>query len=107
MANFLQSASFNGLGTMSTTVDTAGPYYVKGQLSLPTLVSGMGASLVVVTINLNGGGALYTGLAGAEGFYKDLLCAAGDIINVILSSGAAPDQPLNVIKSNISIGSGQ
>lgn len=106
MDNFNQNVVFTGLGTQSFTIPTAGIYFVEGHLSLPTLVSGGGASSVLVTVNQNGS-PVYTGQAGAEGFYKDLSCAANDVIAVVLSSSAAADLPTNVIKANISIGLGE
>lgn len=106
MDNYVQNTVFNGLGTQSFTIPIAGPYFVEGHLSLPSLVGGGGASQVVVTINQNGS-PIYTGQAGAEGFYKDMLCAANDVIAVVLNSSAAPNLGLNVIKANISIGLGE
>jgi len=106
MSDISQNLEFNGLGTYTMITTVAGPYFVKGNVSLPTLVGGGGASSVVVTVNQNGS-PKYVGLPGAEGFYTDLLCAANDVIAVVFSSAAAADQPLNVIKSSISIGFGQ
>ncbi len=106
MANYAQNLVFNGLGTLSTVVPAAGPYFVEGKLSLPTIVGGSGPSSVVVTVNQNGS-PIYTGIAGAEGFYLDVTCAALDTIAIVLTSSAAADAPLNVIKMTVSIGSGQ
>lgn len=103
---FNQSSAFSGLGTYSVAVPNAGPYAVDGKIALPTIVDGGGPSAVVVAININGGGSLYTGIAGAEGFKADVLCAANDIINVVLSSAAAADQGLNVVKSVINVSQG-
>lgn len=105
MASFNQNAVFNGLGTFSLKVPEAGPYFVEGHISLPTLVGGGGASSVVVVVNQNGS-PVYTGNAGAEGFRANLLCAANDTVAVVFSSSADADQSLNVIKSNISVGLG-
>jgi hypothetical protein len=45
-----------------------------------------------------------TGIAGAEGFYVKITgAAAGDTINMLLSSSNAADQGLNVIKTNVAI----
>lgn len=106
MDNFNQNVVFAGLGTESFTIPITGVYFIEGHLSLPTLVGGGGASSVLVTINQNGS-PVYVGNAGAEGFYKDLSCVLGDVIAVVLSSAAAADAPLNVIKANISIGLGE
>lgn len=105
MSSFNQNASFSGLGTFSITVQIAGPYFLEGKISLPTLTNGGGASSCLVTINQNGS-PIYTGLAGAEGFKKDTLCAAGDVLAIVLSSSAPADQPLNAIKTVIAIGQG-
>lgn len=105
MAIYSQNLVFNGLGTLSTTVPAAGLYFFDGHLSLPTLTDGGGVSSVVVVINQNGS-PVYTGSAGAEGFYTTLNCAANDVIAFVFSSAAAADQGLNVIKATISIGSG-
>lgn len=105
MANYNQNLVFNGLGTLSTTVPLAGPYFVDGHISLPTLTAGGGVSAVLVVVNQNGS-PVYTGQAGAEGFYTTLNCAANDVIAMVFSSSAPADQPLNVVKSVIAIGSG-
>lgn len=107
MANFNQNLEFCGLGTLSFTIPVAGPYFVEGHISLPTLTGGGGVSACLVTLNLNGGAAFYTGVAGAEGFKADFTGAVGDVLNIIFSSSAAADQPLNVIKSQISLGIGE
>jgi hypothetical protein len=101
-----QNFTATGLSTLSTYAPAAGPAFVKGKVQVPTLVNGGGASSVVVTVNQNGS-PIYTGVAGAEGFYTVMSCALNDVIAVVFSSSAAADQGLNVIKSEISIGSGQ
>jgi len=102
-----QNFVFNGLGTLSTTVVTAGLYFVKGKVTdFPSLVNGGGASSLVVTVNQNGS-PKYTGSAGASGFYTNLSCAANDVIAVVFSSSASADSALNVIKSSVSIGLGE
>ena len=109
--SFNQNFTATGLSTLTASVPQAGPTFVKGKLSLPTLVGGGGASSCVVTVSqtpLSGSPTVvYTGSAGAEGFFVNILCAAQDTVTVALSSSAAPDQPLNVIKAQIQIGSGQ
>lgn len=107
MAAFNQNLVFNGLGTLSLTVPVAGAYFIDGKISLPTMPKGDSApSSCLVTINQNGS-PIYTGIAGAEGFYKTVTCAASDVLAMVFSSSAAVDQPLNVIKSVVSIGLGQ
>lgn len=104
---FNQNLSFVGLGTLSITVPLAGAYFVDGKISLPTLSKGdVAPSAVLVTVNQNGS-PVYTGQAGAEGFYTTLSCAASDVIAMVFSSAAAVDQGLNVIKSTVSIGLGE
>jgi hypothetical protein len=96
-----------GLGTLAWNVDTAGPYFIKGKISVPTLVGGGGASAVVATVKQNGT-TIYTGPAGAQGFYlNNILCALNDAMSVVFSSSAPADLPLNVIRSVVSYGLGQ
>lgn len=103
---FNQELVLNGLGTVSVTVPQAGPYFVEGHTSLPTLVGGGGASSLVTVVNQNGS-PVYTGSAGAEGFKAQVVCAANDVIAVVFSSSATEDSGRNVIKSNISISLGE
>lgn len=105
---FNQNVTLSGLQSYSVAVPTAGPYFVAGTLTLPTVTGGGGQSSAVVTIT-NGTGpvTVYTGTAGAQGFYTDTLCAAGDVLTIAVTSGNANDQPLNVVKAVVSIGSGQ
>ncbi len=102
-----QNLTFAGLGTLSITVPLAGAYFFKGSISLPTLAKGdISPSALVVTVNQNGS-PIYTGQAGAEGFYVTASCAANDVMAMVFSSAATVDQGLNVIKSVISVGLGQ
>ena len=102
-----QNLTFAGLGTLSVTIPQAGAYFFKGKISIPTIAKGdVGPSSCLVTINQNGS-PVYTGIAGAEGFYTDIACALNDVIAMVFSSAAAVDQGLNVIKSTISYGLGQ
>ncbi len=105
-SGFNQNIESTGLSTISTTVPYAGPYFVKGMITLPTLVDGGGASSLVVTVNQNGS-PVYTGSAGAEGFYTNISCAAFDVIAVVFSSSASVDALSNALQSVISIGQGQ
>lgn len=105
---FNNNAAIGGLNTYSVAVPAAGPYFLSGKLSLPTIVNGGGQSSVVVTItNSTGPVTLYTGPAGAEGFCVDTLCAANDVLNIALTSANANDQGPNTVKAVVSIGSGQ
>lgn len=105
-SGFNQNIESTGLNTVSTTVPYAGPYFVKGKFTIPTLVGGAGASSLVVTVNQNGS-PVYVGQVGPEGFYTNISCAAYDVIAIVLSSSAAVDAALNAIKCVYSIGQGQ
>ena len=104
MAITNSSLVFNGLGTFSNvfTFPAAGPYYVQGQITLPTLVGGAGASAVVVVVKQNSS-TVYTGNAGATGFGTLINAAAGDTVSLVLSSSNAADQGLNVIKTSMQV----
>ena len=105
---FNQNFTSTGLGTLQFTIPTAGPYNLDGKLSLPTNTDdgNTGTSSCVVTINQNGS-PIYVGLPGAEGFHKNFLGAVGDVMQVVTSSAAAIDQPLNLIKMVAGCSSGQ
>lgn len=105
MANFTALQSINGLGVFPIfTAPAAGVYFVNGQLNLPSIPQGSGASQVVCVVK-NGGSTLYTGAAGATGFQvNQIVCAAGDAITVTLTSAAAPDQGLNVVRGVVGSG---
>lgn len=105
-SGFNQNIESTGLNTVSVTVPYAGAYSVSGKFTLPTIVDGAGASSLVVTVNQNGS-PIYTGLAGAEGFYTNVSCAAFDIIAFVLSSSAAVDAVNNAVKAVYSISQGQ
>jgi hypothetical protein len=107
-SGFNQNIESTGLNTVSTTVPYAGPYFVKGKFTIPSLVGedSNSASSLVVTVNQNGS-PVYTGSAGAEGFYTDISCAAYDVIAIVLSSSAAVDAVINAVKAVYSIGQGQ
>lgn len=98
MANFSGNISLNGLGAFTIfTAPAAGIYFVNGQLSLPQLTTDNQQSQVVAVVK-NGSSTLYTGVAGASGFQvNQIVCSAGDVISVTLSSSAAVD---NVPTSN-------
>jgi hypothetical protein len=105
--SFNQNAGIAGLETYSVAVPTAGLYFVDGKISLPTLSQGGGQSQVVATVvNQTGPVTIYTGIAGAEGLKCNASCAAGDVLAITLSSGAAVDQVPNAVKCVLAIGSG-
>ncbi len=95
-----------GLSSLVTYAPQAGPAFVKGKLTVPTVTNGGGQSSVVCTVTQNST-VVYTGPAGAEGFYVSINCANNDSITVAFTSSAPADQGLNVIKSVIAIGAGQ
>jgi hypothetical protein len=105
MATYNQNFTFTGLGTLSTSLPIAGPYFVDGKITVPTIVSGGVPSQLVVTINQNGS-PIYVGPAGAEGFHVDLLGAVNDTLAVVFSSSLASDALINTNKAVIAIGSG-
>lgn len=105
--DFVARQTLNGLGTFSLftapSTPATGFYFVDGQLTIPDLSTGSTAnSACLATIKVNGTGA-YTGVAGAKGFQTNLTLSAGDAVTVVLSSSAAVDAPLNVIKGVVSI----
>lgn len=106
MSNFNQNLVTSGLGTTSVTVPDAGPYFVEGKISLPSIPTGSTPSAVLVVVNKNGS-PVYTGVAGATGFYCTITCAALDVIAVVLSSSSAVDNVINAIKTTIEIGYGE
>lgn len=105
MANFVGLQTICGLGTFPVfTAPAAGVYFVNGQLTLPSLVQGSGASSVVVVVNVNGS-PVYTGIAGATGFQvNQITCAAGDAVTAVLTSAAAPDAVLNAVRGVVGCG---
>lgn len=108
--SFNQNVTLVGLTSVDVAVPSAGTYFVDGKIQLPRLSQGASAdsSCVVTITNRTGPTTLYTGTAGADGFYVDTLCAAGDVLRVALTSAASVDtSDLNAIKCAIDIGSGQ
>jgi hypothetical protein len=101
---YSQNLVFNDLGTYTLLASApyAGLFAFNGQLTLPSIVGGAGASQVVATVKQNGS-TVYTGIAGATGFQTSITCALADAITVVLSSAATPDQPINVIKTNVAV----
>lgn len=105
MPQYAQNLAFNGLGTLSVTVPSAGDYFCEGHITIPTITNGGGQSSLLVVVNQNGS-PVYTGQAGAEGFRTVVSCAANDVIAIVFSSSNPNDLVLNAIKSVISIGQG-
>jgi hypothetical protein len=103
-----KTVMFNGLGTLTINISTAGNYTFSGKISLPTLGTGATANSQVVTTIKQNGTTRYTGTAGAEGFYlSPLTCAANDAITIIFSSSAAVDQQSNSIQATVTQALGQ
>lgn len=104
MAKDDKTRSFNGLGTFSFVVQETGAKNIKGKVTLPTQSEGSPTpSQVIITVNVNGGAAIYTGTAAAEGFESGAYVNAGDTFNVILSSSLPTDQANLAVKSTISL----
>lgn len=104
---FNQSLEIAGLTNVQVAVPAAGLYFVKGKVQLPRLAAGGTQSEVVVTVtNTTQETTPYTGDAGADGFYCTTSCAAGDVLEVAVSSSTPGDEVLNVIKTQVQIGSG-
>lgn len=124
-----KSYVFNGLGTLTHTISTAGLYYAKSQTTVPSAVaggSGAGsgspnvppgltpavASGVVITVTQNGS-TVYTSptLSPTQNNLEfktqtPLNCAANDVINIVITSSTASDQGLSGVKTVASIGQG-
>lgn len=91
-----------GLGTFSFSAVSTRPHTIKGTLTIPEINQGAAVnSTVVVTVNINGGSAIYTGQAGAKSFDTGAFLNAGDVLNVILTSSTPADNGLNAVKSTI------
>jgi hypothetical protein len=106
MADFNENLLIDGLGTTTFLVPNDGIYSVSGKMTLPTLITAGVQSQLVVTVNQNGT-PVYVGPSGAEGFYVDVDCVAGDVLTVVLSSALPSDQQLNTIQGSISISQGE
>ena len=107
MANdFIARQTLNGLGEFDlfTTPDTPAEqtYLVDGQITLPTLVGGAGASSVIATLYVDGV-ATYTGIAGATGFQVRPTIASGTEVTVTLTSSADADEKLNAVKGVVAV----
>lgn len=101
---FNMNCGIVGLQSVTFGIPEAGTFLVSAKLTLPTIPEGESTnSQVVVTINQNGS-TVYTGPAGAKGCGFETTCLANDTIQVLLSSSAAIDQGLNVVRAVISVG---
>ncbi len=103
--NLNSTQAVAGLGTSTYTVITAGAYFVDCQSTLPP------SSGLQIVINLNGSPVLTTGGATTNptptqmsiGGAARILCAATDVITVVLSSSNAVDANPNAVKSTINL----
>ena|ERR1700677_3141371 len=93
-----------GLGTFSFVALETGPKTLEGKITLPELDKGSANNAqVIVTVNINGGSPVYTGMATAQGFKSGgYALSVGDVFNVIYSSSQIGDTGLNIIRSVIS-----
>lgn len=93
-----------GLDTMTHTIAATGPYNVKFEV---TEVPPSGLSVVV---NDNGSPIFTAPTIGqtqsAQKFKFSFLATETHVITIVISSVAASDQPINNVKSIISIGEG-
>lgn len=109
-----QSTVVGGLGTQTCVVPTAGNYTLAVNFTLPYQASGSSASSSVTTggssclivVNQNGSPILtiaapVSPTQEVSGGSVRFVCAANDSITVVLSSAAAADNALNVIKGTI------
>ena len=107
MAQYVQNATYSGLGTFAVmSAPEAANYHFQLKMSLPTISEGHATNSQVICLVKKNGSTVYTGNAGDEGFNFGLTLAANDAITLVLSSSAPVDQGLNRIKTNISISEG-
>jgi len=105
MASTSSQMVISGLQSVTNGISSAGNYDIIGSLTLPGIANGASANSQVVTTVSHNGSPIFTSQAGSEGFtITNLPCAAGDTITVALTSAAAVDQGLNVVKCTVAIG---
>ncbi len=102
-SNYTVFSVQNGLGTFNYTLPFTGDYNIGGTLTLPLGGDGSSGSQVIVTVKVNTSTTLFTGNIGNKGFEVGYSATAGDIINIVLTSSAAPDQQINAIKTSITL----
>jgi hypothetical protein len=103
MANFSQNYTIAGLETAAFYVPLAGLYTLSGKINLPAARDTGIASNVVTTVKQNST-TIFTSTAGAPGFSIPFNAAAGDEVQVILSSSTPEDEVLNAVNATISLG---
>lgn len=104
MATISSHIVLNGLESSSTSIPIAGFYNVRCDLNLPTIPESSPSNSQVVATFTQNGTPVYTSKPGDLGAQFNLSCAAGDVIAVVLSSGAAIDQPTNVVRGTVVLG---
>lgn len=104
--NFSGHQSLVNLGALRLfTAPASGIYFINGSLTLPQLSTGGAPSAAVVQVSKNGTTALYAGVAGASGFsIPAVQLVSNDSVSMSITSNAAVDQGLNVIKGDIFFG---
>ncbi len=111
----IQSTPVAGLGTQTFNVVTAGNYTVSVRYSIPYIASGSSADSSVTTggselqvlvklqsstkLTLSAPAPTQPSLSGSV----SMLCAAGDVIEIVPSSSADVDNALNAVKGIINI----
>lgn len=100
-----QSISTLG-GTYLFTAPASGIYFIDGRLYLPQPSQTGGApSQVIAQVSKNGLTALYTGVAGANGFnIPAVALVSNDSISVSVTSNATVDQGIGTIKGDVFFG---
>lgn len=99
-----ESTVGTGLGTWTMTVSAAGLYHASAFVNLvpPTGVS--------VAINQNGTNIITTGTLNPNATEYNLDCfieaAAGDVINMVVSTANTPDLSVSTIKSIFNLRAG-
>lgn len=104
------ASPFAGLGTSTYNVLAAGSFVVDCQMTLPAN-NGLGNSAVQIVINKNGSAVVTVGGATADptpsqpsiGARANILCAASDVLTVVISSAAVVDNLANSVKSMINL----
>lgn len=122
MANGLQlntSTVVTGLGTQTYTFTAAGLYTCAVNFTIPYKASGMpgdssvttGGSALHIVVNLNGSPILTidagSPTAPSMGSSVHFQAAVSDVLTVVLTSSAAADQALNVIKGIVNLYQGE
>jgi hypothetical protein len=104
MSNLSNTQMMSGLGTATYVAPEANNYAVSVTISAPALSQDSSANSQVVCVIAHNGTPVVTSVPCVKGLQCVInSVAASDTITVTLSSSAAVDQGLNVIKSIITI----